>query len=163
MQIYDFIGITKQSITGIKNPTLNIEGTCTKEKASFVVLEDGEEIDFVKYDTKEENGFGIKAHLKIDSKYIKVYVLDGNKRLLIFSSKMSVLNRIAFKVEIICVNIYIGILAFFSVTGESLKYIWNKHKLLVPFSLWKSYFKRYGKRIKKVYYEKQEEHSNILD
>ena len=76
---------------------------------------------------------------------------------------MSVLNRIAYKVEVWCVNAYIGILAFFIVTGESFKYIWSKHKLLVPFDLWKSYLKRYGKRIKKVYHEKQEEHSNILD
>ena len=60
MQIYDFIEIKHQVIAGIKNPHLNLEGVCTKKDVSFVVLEDGEEIDFDLLDSDEENGFYIK-------------------------------------------------------------------------------------------------------
>lgn len=160
MQIYDFIGITKQSITGIKNPKLTIKGTCLREDVSFVVVEDGEEIEFTKYDTKEEHGFGINANLKIDSKYIKVYVLDGNKRLLIFSSKMSMANRIAYKLEIMVTNIYLYFQAFFPTLKDGIKYLWNKHHLLVPFSLWEEYSSRFSSRVKSTYEEKLEEHEN---
>ena len=80
MQIYDFIGIKRQSITGIKNPLLTIEGTCSKKNVSFIVLEDGEEVPHTMFNAQEKDGFGLKAPLNVDSKYIKVYAIDGNKR-----------------------------------------------------------------------------------
>ena len=113
MQIYDFIGISKQSIIGIKNTGLVIEGICLKKDATFIVMADGDEIPFLLYDTGEENGFGISAPLSTDMKYIKAYVVDGNRRLLIFSSKMSVFNRIGLKVEILVGNIYVFFKVFF--------------------------------------------------
>ena len=147
MQIYDFIGIKKQIIAGIKNPHLNIEGTCTKPDVSFVVLEDGDEIEYERYKTIEENGFGIKARLHVDSKYIKVYVLDGNRRLLIFSSKMNLFNRIAFRIELFVTNFNIYLKVALPIFGRSIKLAWERHRLLIPFNLWKGYYKKYRQTV----------------
>ena len=146
MQIYEFIGITKQSIIGIKNPILTLEGTCSKDDVMFSVVADGDEILFQLYETDEENGFGIKAPLSTDMKYIKVYVMDGSRRLLIFSSKMSVFNRIGLKVEIMVGNIYVFFKVFFPNFGKGISYLWNKHHLLVPFKLRPKYFKQFKKK-----------------
>lgn len=162
MQIYDFIEIKHQVIAGIKNPHLNLEGVCTKKDVSFVVLEDGEEIDFDLLDSDEENGFYIKAKLKIDAKYIKVYVIDGSKRLIIFSSKMSVFNRIAYKFEILVTSIYIYLKVLFPTFGEGIKYLWKKHRLLTPFNLWPKYCKRFSKVMKHRYSKAIEDYDETL-
>lgn len=161
MQIYDFIDIKHQVIAGIKNPYLNIEGICTKKDVEFVVLEDGDEIPFESLKSNYENGFYIKAKLRMDSKYIKVYVMDGSRRLLIFSSKMNVFNRMAYKVELSVTNIYIFLKVFFPLFNKGLIYLWKKHHLLVPFDLWSDYFKRFKKIVKKQYEESLEEHEEM--
>lgn len=162
MQIYDFIGISKQSIIGIKNPGLVIEGVCLKKDATFVVIADGDEIPFLLYDTGEENGFGISAPLSTDMKYIKAYVIDGNRRLLIFSSKMSVFNRIGLKVEILVGNIYVFFKVFFPILGKGISILWKKHHLLVPFKLWGEYFKKFKNKVKDSYDENIKDNS-VLD
>ncbi len=162
MQIYDFIGISKQSIIGIKNPGLVIEGICLKKDATFIVMADGDEIPFLLYDTDEENGFGISAPLSTDMKYIKAYVVDGNRRLLIFSSKMSVFNRIGLKVEILVGNIYVFFKVFFPILGKGISYLWKKHHLLVPFKLWGKYFKEFKNKVKDSYEENVKD-VNVLD
>lgn len=151
MQIYEFIGISKQSIIGIKNPILTIEGTCTKKDIVFSVVADGDEILFQLYETPEENGFGIKAPLSTDMKYIKVYAIDGSRRLLIFSSKMSVFNRIGLKVEIMVGNIYNFLKVLFPNIGKGISYAWKKYHLLVPFKLWSEYFNKFKKKVKEDY------------
>ena len=163
MQIYDFIDIKHQVIAGIKNPYLNIEGICTKKDVDFVVVEDGEEIEFERPKSKYEDGFYIKAKLRMDSKYIKVYVLDGSKRLLIFSGKMSIFNRIEHKVELLVTSIYIFLKVFFPSFGEGIKYLWKKHRLLTPFNLWPKYIKKFNKVLKERYNISLKEHEELND
>lgn len=163
MQIYDFIDIKHQIIAGIKNPYLNVEGICTKKDVSFIVLEDGEEIEYETPKSRYENGFYIKAKLRMDSKYIKVYVLDGSKRLLIFSSKMNIFNRIAHKIELLVTSIYIYLKVFFPTFGEGISYLWKKHRLFTPFKLWPKYTKKFFKTVKKKYDIALEEHERFED
>ena len=163
MQIYDFIDIKHQVIAGIKNPFLNIEGICTKKDVDFVVLEDGEEIEYETPESKYENGFYIKAKLRMDSKYIKVYVLDGSRRLLIFSSKMNVFNRMAHKVELVVTGIYLYLKVFFPEFFSGIKLMWDRHRLLVPFELWGKYFKKFSKNVKKKYKTAVDEHNEMND
>ena len=160
MQIYDFIGINKQSIIGIKNPVLTIEGICNKENATFIVMADGDEIPFELYKLKEENSFGLRAPLNVYSKYIKAYVIDGDRRLLIFTSKMNVFNRIGLKIEIMTSELYDKFKVLPGVIKYSFLYAWDKHRLLVPFKYWKDYVRRFRKmvheRVEKLNKEKEE-------
>lgn len=162
MQIYDFIGIDHQLISGVKNPYLNLIGTCTKRDAIFQVLEDGEEIEYKTFEVNKENGFYIQAKLRADSKFIKVYILDGDKRYLIFSSKMSVFNRLGHKIEVTSSNIYYMIKSIFGCLGKGLPIIWKKHHLLVPFKYWSKYFNTYKDKVKTVYNKSLEE-ANVFD
>ena len=148
MQIYDFISIKRQVITGVKNPLLTIEGTCSKKNVSFIVLEDGDEIEYTRYNTAEKDGFGLSAVLKFDSKYIKVYALDGDKRFLIFNSKMSLFNRVSHKLESMVTSIYTLLKAFFVTLKKGIKYFWDDYHFLVPPKLWGKYLKDFIHRVK---------------
>lgn len=161
MQIYDFIEINHQIISGIKNPYLNLIGKCTKKNVSFMVLEDGEEIDYKSFEVNQENGFYIQAKLRADSKFIKVYVLDEDKRFLIFSSKMSVFNRIGHKIEVSSVEAHLMIKAIFGGLKKGIPILWKKHHLLVPIKLWKKYYNEFTTKVKEKYRVTREEMSNI--
>ena len=148
MQIYDFIGIKRQSITGVKNPLLTIEGTCSKKDVSFIVLEDGEEIEYSRYAIAEKDGFGIRTPLSIDSKYIKVYAISGDKRYLIFSSKMSMFNRICHKLETMVTSIYVLLKAILVTLKKGIVYFWKEYHFLVPPKMWGKYLKDFVDRVK---------------
>ena len=148
MQIYDFIGIKRQSITGIKNPLLTIEGTCSKKNVSFIVLEDGEEVEHTLFNVAEKDGFGIKAPLRVDSKYIKVYAIDGDKRLLIFNSKMNVFNRVAHRFEMFVSDAYSLLKAILVTLKKGIVYFWKEYHFLVPPKLWGKFAKDYIHRVK---------------
>ena len=142
---YDFIGISLQKISGVKNPLLTIIGNVKNKKYDFKVFADNNEIDFNL--NIDRDNFILTCILKNNQKNIKVYYLLNNQKYLIYEGKNTIIRRLKSKINSRIKNILSLLKAIIITLGKGIKYLWKEYHFLVPPKLWKKYFYDFKNRV----------------
>lgn len=145
---YDFIGLETQVINGIKHPNLTLIGCITEDKYKFIVLADGEEIDYSINLVDRQGGFIINAPFSNQVKKIDVYVKIGNKKYLISTLKNSIIAKTYRKFAGIFSRVLHLIKAVFVTIYKGIKFFWKEYHFLVPPKMWGKYWRHFLQRIK---------------
>ncbi|MDD3453389.1 MAG: glycosyltransferase family 2 protein [Bacilli bacterium] len=148
MKKYDFIGIKEQTIYGVKNPLLHIQGTIKLEHYDFIVYADTEEIKFELTMLGEKDNFLLTAKLPNKTKNVKVFIKYDDKLKLISSLNNKLLGRLYRKIKTTARRIYLKIKLAIIMIFRGIKFLWREHHFLVPPALWKKYIKYYVDKIK---------------
>ena len=151
---YDFIGISYQSIRGIKNPGLILRGTVQKKKFSFLVKVDGKVWDKVETLVDTSSGdFTLTALLTKSCKEILVYVVVGKKEYLIYKGKNSLFRRIRGKVKDVCLPYALRFKNICITIGRGIRYLWREYHFLVPPRLIPKYLKDFKESLTRKNYD----------
>lgn len=149
---YDFIGLKKQNINGVKNPMLTLIGTITEKKFKFIVLADGKEIDYNLDIVNNAGDFVLFAPFDNSIKVIEVFVKIGNKKYYISRLENEVIIK-AYKRFMGYIytffrfikKIFVGIFKIFQYVFvtiyKGIRIAWKEHHFLIPPALWGKYFK----------------------
>ena len=99
MKKYNFIGLKEQTIFGVKNPLLYIQGSIYLKNYDFLVYADGEEIQTDIMQLGDMNSFLLQAKLPATAKKIKVFVKSEGKLYPISSLKNNIFGRLFRKIK----------------------------------------------------------------
>lgn len=144
---YKFIGISVQTINGIKNPMLTLSGNIKKKNYKFKVLADGKERQHSLMRISKKGDFVLTSILDRNAHNIKVYCLCDNKEYLISDLKNRYLGRIYRKVKLIIKNFIHFLSAFFTTILKGINFFWKEYHFFVPLKLWKKYWNHFWERV----------------
>lgn len=148
MKKYNFIGIKEQTIFGVKNPLLYIQGTINLQDYDFLVYADGEEISINITQLGDMNNFLLQAKLPTTAKKIKVFIKSEKKLYLISSLRNNFFGRLYRKLKSLLKKIIAKIKITLKTIYRGIKFLWKEHHFIVPINIWKKYFKAFIERIK---------------
>lgn len=148
MKKYNFIGLKEQTIFGVKNPLLYIQGSIYLKNYDFLVYADGEEIQTDIMQLGDMNSFLLQAKLPATAKKIKVFVKSEGKLYPISSLKNNIFGRLFRKIKSLIKKILVKIKILFRTIYKGIKFLWKEHHFIVPPSIWKKYIKAFIERIK---------------
>ncbi len=144
---YDFIGLSIQTINGVKNPLLTIVGTITAKKYKFIVEADGKEIPYTLDVITKDGDFALFSNVDTSVRNVKVYCIINNDKKLICSLNNKFLGRFYRKIKSELKLKENVIRAFFITIGKGIKFFWKEYHFLVPPKMWKKYWNHFWRRV----------------
>lgn len=148
MKINKNVGIKSLSISGIRNPFLEITGTFKDENSEIQIYCDDKKIEYNQIATQDDKDFIINACLPKTTKYVKCYIVNGNKKEIFLKKRMRVIDRIFHKVKWKAKERVSLFKAIFITLGKGVRYFWKEYHFLVPPKMWKKYWKDFVGRVK---------------
>lgn len=145
---YDYIGINKQLITGIKRPSLHVEGTIKKSNYDFEVYADGIKKECIVQKFPGSGSFIIDCEISTKDKKIEVFVISDNKKDKVSIIRNRLRSRINNKIRGKISKPLLTLKVIFFTLIKGIKYMWKEYHFLIPFSLWKKYLKEFKERVK---------------
>ncbi len=140
MEKYDFIGVKKAIITGVKNPKITVLGTITKKDYKFKVYSNLKEVPYDYIAQGEVTSFGISSNLPTNAKKVEIYLITDGEEYLIYEGSTSFLKRLVKRMINTIKNIFRKIGHIFYVLFKGIRFLWKEYHFLVPPSLWPKYY-----------------------
>lgn len=155
----DYISVVEATIFGVNNPTFVIRGSIKKEikDYSFEILADQ---DIISFDKLEKNNgtltdFEIICDIPKHIKYVNVYFIYENKRVLLCRRKNTYFKR--FKSKVRTHHLFLAVKKSKRILQrcgntlyKGIRLAWREHHFLIPPVMWKKYYKELKDKIRYI-------------
>jgi glycosyltransferase involved in cell wall biosynthesis len=142
------IGLIHQSITGVKNPVLQLVGTKKNNAMEIEIYCDDKKVDYNCLNVEKEEDFNISAIIPRGTKYVTAYVINKGKKEMFFKQRMSIVKRILHKIKWTLKSFLSLLKAIFVTLGKGIRFFWKEYHFLVPPRMWGKYWKDFVSRVK---------------
>ena len=142
------IGLIHQSITGVKNPVLQLVGTKKNKAIEIEIYCDNTKVDYNCLNVEKEEDFNISAIIPRGTKYVTAYVINKGKKEMFFKQRMSIVKRILHKIKWTLKSFLSLLKAIFVTLGKGIRFFWKEYHFLVPPRMWGKYWKDFVSRVK---------------
>ena len=145
---YDFIGLRTQKINGVKNPVLTLVGTILEKDFKFIVLADGEEINYTLDIVNNVGDFALFAPFDNSVRVVEVYLIIKGEKYFISKLKNIPAIKMMKRIRDFIIRVLKVIKAVFITIIKGIKFLWKEYHFLVPPKMWPKYWKHFIQRIK---------------
>ncbi len=142
------IGLIHQSITGVKNPVLQLVGTKKNKAIEIEIYCDNTKVDYNCLNVEKEEDFNISAIIPRGTKYVTAYVINKGKKEMFFKQRMSIVKRILHKIKWTLKSFLSLLKAIFVTLGKGIRFFWKEYHFLVPPRMWGKYWRDFVSRVK---------------